>query len=159
MRPERVPGNDHARRARAEATLGVFPASGPRWRILVVSADPEVHRASHVSLDAPMLFERPLLFLHAFSGDEARQLLLQESDLAVVILDLAMERAGSRLDLVHFMRHTAGLRNSRIILLSGRQGQEPAIDALIEHDIGDCRTREELSRERLHVSVATAVRA
>lgn len=159
MRPERVPGIDHARRARAEATLGVFPASGPRWRILVVSADPEVHRASHVSLDAPMLFERPLLFLHAFSGDEARQLLLQESDLAVVILDLAMERAGSRLDLVHFTRHTAGLRNSRIILLSGRQGQEPALDALIEHDISDCRTREELSRERLHVSVATAVRA
>ena len=88
-----------------------------------------------------MLFERPLLFLNAFSGDEARQLLLSESDLAVVILDLAMERAGVRIDLVHFIRHAAALRNTRIILLSGQPGQEPGLDALIDNDISDYRTR------------------
>lgn len=106
-----------------------------------------------------MLFERPLLFLNAFSGDEARQLLLSESDLAVVILDLAMERAGVRIDLVHFMRHAAALRNTRIILLSGQPGQELGLDALIENDISDYRTRAELTADRLHVIVATAVRS
>lgn len=106
-----------------------------------------------------MLFERPLLFLNAFSGDEARQLLLSEADLAVVILDLAMERAGVRIDLVHFIRHAAALRNTRIILLSGQPGQEPGLDALIENDISDYRTRAELTADRLHVIVATAVRS
>jgi len=106
-----------------------------------------------------MLFERPLLFLNAFSGDEARQLLLSESDLAVVILDLAMERAGVRIDLVHFMRHAAALRNTRIILLSGQPGQELGLDALIENDISDYRTRAELTADRLHVIVVTAVRS
>ena len=106
-----------------------------------------------------MLFERPLLFLNAFSGDEARQLLLSETDLAVVILDLAMERAGVRIDLVHFIRHAAALRNTRIILLSGQPGQEPGLDALIENDISDYRTRAELTADRLHVIVATAVRS
>ncbi|MBS3017978.1 hypothetical protein DJFAAGMI_00708 [Comamonas sp. PE63] len=106
-----------------------------------------------------MLFERPLLFLNAFSGNEARQLLLSESDLAVVILDLAMERAGVRIDLVHFIRHAAALRNTRIILLSSQPGQELGLDALIENDISDYRTRAELTADRLHVIVATAVRS
>lgn len=106
-----------------------------------------------------MLFERPLLFLNAFSGDEARQLLLSESDLAVVILDLAMERAGVSIDLVHFIRHAAALRNTRIILLSSQPGQELGLDALIENDISDYRTRAELTADRLHVIVATAVRS
>lgn len=106
-----------------------------------------------------MLCERTLLFLNAFSGDEARQLLLSESDLAVVIVDLAMERAGVRIDLVHFIRHAAALRNTRIILLSGQPGQELGLDALIENDISDYRTRAELTADRLHVIVATAVRS
>lgn len=135
------------------------PTFGPRWRILIVSEDPEVHAASRASLHAQMLFERPLMFLNAFSGDEARQLLLSETDLAVVILDLAMERAGVRLDLVKFIRHAAALRNTRIILLSGQPGQEPGLDALIENDISDYRTRAELTADRLHVIVATAVRS
>ena len=159
MRPEPAPGGEHSRPVATDATPSVDPGSGPRWRILVVSDDAEVHAASGACLQAQMLFERPLLFLNAFSGDEARQLLLSESDLAVVILDLAMERAGVRIDLVHFIRHVAALRNTRIILLSGQPGQEPGLDALIENDISDYRTRAELTADRLHVIVATAVRS
>jgi len=106
-----------------------------------------------------MLFERPLLFLHAFSDDEARQLLLRESELAVVMLDLASQQAGARLELADFIRHTAALRNTRIILLSGQPGQEPGLDALIEHDISDCRLKAELTADRLRVVVATAIRS
>ncbi|WP_043004269.1 putative bifunctional diguanylate cyclase/phosphodiesterase [Comamonas testosteroni] len=105
-----------------------------------------------------MLFERPLLFLHAFSDDEARQL-LREGELAVVMLDLASQQADARLELADFIRHTAALRNTRIILLSGQPGQEPGLDALIEHDISDCRLKAELTADRLRVVVATAIRS
>ncbi|MEX8194878.1 putative bifunctional diguanylate cyclase/phosphodiesterase [Comamonas guangdongensis] len=97
--------------------------------------------------------------MHAFSVDEARSLLLLENDLAVVILDPAMERSSAGLDLVDFIRRSAALRNTRIVLLTGQPEQEPGLEALLSYDINDCRTKAELTADRLRVIVATAVRS
>jgi hypothetical protein len=108
-----------------------------------VSADPEVHAASRSSLDAQMLFERPLLFLNAFSGDEARQL-LQAKPTWPWSYSILRWSGRARIDLVH-LRHAAALRNTRIILLVRPTGTGAGLDALIENDISDYRTRAELT--------------
>jgi diguanylate cyclase (GGDEF)-like protein len=136
-------------------------ASGPglTWRVLVVDNDPDVHAATRAALEGQMLFERPLVFMHAYSGDEARCLLLREHDLAMVLIDVGSQRARTGLDLVDFIRHTAGLSNTRIVLRTGRPGQVPDLDTLLRYDINDYRTKAELTRDRLLAMVVTAVRS
>ncbi|RYF09033.1 MAG: EAL domain-containing protein [Comamonadaceae bacterium] len=129
------------------------------WRILVVDKDPDVHAATLAALEGHTLFDRPLDFMHAYSGDDARALLLREPDLAMVILDVVSEQGGAGLDLVDFIRHAAGLRNTRIVLRTGPPGQAPDLDTLLRYDINDYRTKAELTSDRLLAMVVTAVRS
>ncbi len=135
------------------------PGPGLTWRVLVVDNDPDVHAATCTALEGQMLFERPLVFMHAFSGDEARRLLLREHDLAMVLIDVVSERASAGLDLVDFIRHSAGLKNTRIVLRTGQPGQVPDLETLLRYDINDYRTKAELTRDRLLAMVVTAVRS
>jgi CheY-like chemotaxis protein len=131
-------------------------ASGREWRILVVDSDPDVHAAFRLALEGHTLFGRPLVFLYARSGTQARNLLRREKDLAVVVLDAVTDGTGAGLDLVDFIRYTAGLRNSRIVLRTGRPGQAPDLETLLRYDINDCRTKTELTPDRLLAIVVTA---
>ncbi|CAB5717454.1 Bacteriophytochrome cph2 [Delftia tsuruhatensis] len=135
------------------------PAGGREWRVLVVDSDPDVHAAFRLALEGRALFGRPLVFLYARSGTQARALLRREKDLAVVVLDAVTDGTGAGLDLVDFIRHTAGLRDSRIVLRTGRPGQAPDLDTLLRYDINDCRTKNELTPDRLLAIVVTAVRS
>lgn len=132
---------------------------GPEWRVLIVDSDPDVHAAFRLALEGHTLFGRPLVFLYARSGTQARNLLRSEQDLAVVVLDAVTDGTGAGLDLVDFIRYTAGLRNSRIVLRTGRPGQAPDLETLLRYDINDCRTKTELTPDRLLAIVVTAVRS
>ena len=135
------------------------PVPGPEWRVLIVDSDPDVHAAFRLALEGHSLFGRPLVFLYARSGTQARNLLRSEQDLAVVVLDAVTDGTGAGLDLVDFIRYTAGLRNSRIVLRTGRPGQAPDLETLLRYDINDCRTKTELTPDRLLAIVVTAVRS
>lgn len=150
--------------ASAAEPLPVQPMStGREWRVLVVDSDPDVHAGFRMALQGHALFGRPLVLLHALSQAQARALLRQEHDLAVVVLDAAppqaADDAGPGLELVDFIRHTAGLRNSRIVLRTDLPGQVPDMDTLLRYDINDCRTKTELTPDRLLAIVVTAVRS
>ncbi|WP_249729344.1 EAL domain-containing protein [Acidovorax sp. CCYZU-2555] len=132
---------------------------GLTWRILVVDNDPDVHAATRAALEGQMLFGRSLVFMHAFSGDEARSLLLREHDLAMVLIDVVSQRASAGLDLIDFIRHCAGLKNTRIVLRTGQPGQVPDLETLLRYDINDYRTKAELTSDRLLAMVVTAVRS
>ena len=135
------------------------PDNSPRWRVLVVDNDPDVHAATCAALDGQLLFERPLVFMHAYSGDEARALLLREHDLAMVLIDVVSGPGSSGLELVDFIRHSAGLKNTRIVLRTGQPGQVPDLETLLRYDINDYRTKAELTHDRLLAMVVTAVRS
>jgi diguanylate cyclase (GGDEF)-like protein len=129
----------------------------PDWRVLVVHEDERVHAEARTALRGLSLFERPVVLLHAHSGEEARAHVLGEHALAVVIL--GTETAGAEFALVDFIRHTAGLRNTRIVLRTDGAGHPPAPDVLLRHAIDDCRTSAELARDRLPALVAMAVQS
>ncbi len=79
------------------------PVPGPEWRVLIVDSDPDVHAAFRLALEGHSLFGRPLVFLYARSGTQARNLLRSEQDLAVVVLDAVTDGTGAGLVLVAFI--------------------------------------------------------
>ncbi len=135
-------------------------SGAPRqWRILVVDDDPDVHQATLFSLDAQQLFGRSLVFLHAHSAQQARQLLLTETDLALVLLDVVMETSGAGLGLVDFIRNTANLKATRIVLRTGQPGYAPEHDTILRYDINDYKTKSELTHHKLLTTVTAAIRS
>ena len=146
-------------RPACEEALQAAPAAGGCWRVLVVDADPEVHAATQAALRGQGLFERHFAVLHARSCDAARSLLLAEQDLAMVLLDVSPGCDGAALELVDFIRHRAGLANTRIVLRTGPGGRVPELETLLRYDIHDDRTKAELTRERLLAVAVAAVRS
>ncbi|WP_225984514.1 putative bifunctional diguanylate cyclase/phosphodiesterase [Noviherbaspirillum aerium] len=135
------------------------PPASDGWRILIVDDDTDVHTATLFALGKLEMQQRPLEFLHAYSAAEARTILAAESDLAVILLDVVMEREDSGLQLVRHIREELKLSEVRIILRTGQPGYAPEIDAIRDFDINDYKTKSELTRIKLYTAVATAIRS
>jgi diguanylate cyclase (GGDEF)-like protein len=132
---------------------------GGAWRVMIVDDDADVHSTTTFALGNLEVHGRRLEFLHAASAAEARELLEQHADIAVILLDVVMEEADAGLHLVHHIRNTLGLHDLRIILRTGQPGYAPEMDAIRGYDINDYRTKSELTRTKLYTSVASAIRA
>ncbi len=129
------------------------------WRILVVDDEPDVHRATTFALAGVKVLDRSLEFLHAYSSIEATQILRSESEIAVVLLDVVMEREDAGLGLVKVIRQELKLTDMRIILRTGQPGYAPEIETIHDFDINDYKTKSELTRTKLYATVTAALRA
>jgi diguanylate cyclase (GGDEF)-like protein len=129
------------------------------WRVMIVDDDADVHSATTFALSNLEMQHRPLEFVHAYSAAEARELLAQERDIAVVLLDVVMEQEDSGLKLVRHIREVLKLTEVRIILRTGQPGYAPEIDAIRDFDINDYKTKSELTRIKLYTTVTAAIRS
>ncbi len=135
------------------------PAAGLRpWRVLVVDDDADVHAATRFALRGLLADGRPLELLHAHSAAEGLAVLQAEPDIAVALVDVVMECDDAGLQLVAKARQELGLHKLRIILRTGQPGMAPEIETIERYDINDYRTKSELTRGRLHVSLLGALR-
>src|SRR4051794_25447873 len=66
-------------------------ATSPRWKMLIVDDEREVHSITKVVLADFVYKGRPAQFLSAYSAAEARDILGREDDLAIILLDVVME--------------------------------------------------------------------
>ena len=129
------------------------------WRLLVVDDEPDVHRATAFALAGVKILGRALEFLHAYSAAEAAELLRTEVDVAVVLLDVVMEREDAGLALIKTIRQDLKLTEVRIILRTGQPGYAPEIETIHDFDINDYKTKSELTRTKLYATVTAALRA
>ena len=129
------------------------------WRLMVIDDEPDVHRATTFALAGVKILGRSLQFLHAYSASEATQMLRAEQDIAVVLLDVVMEREDAGLALVKTIRQDFKLTELRIILRTGQPGYAPEIETIHDFDINDYKTKSELTRTKLYATVTAALRA
>ncbi|MCY4745183.1 EAL domain-containing protein [Pelomonas sp. UHG3] len=129
------------------------------WRILIVDDDGDVHKATELAMQGLTVEGQPLVFLHASSAAQARQLLGTEGDLAVVLLDVVMESEDAGLQLVRHIRDELRLNAVRIVLRTGQPGYAPEIETVQAYDINDYKTKSELTRTRLYTVLTAAVRS
>ncbi|MGC3963909.1 MAG: EAL domain-containing protein [Rhodocyclaceae bacterium] len=132
---------------------------GYRWRVLMVDDDDEVHRATAFALRGIDIDGCGLELLTARSAAEARQILMREPGIAVVLLDVVMETPDAGLALVQTIREEIGLNTLRIVLRTGQPGYAPELEAIRRFDINDYRTKSELTQTRLITTLTAAIRA
>ena len=131
----------------------------PPWKILLVDDEPDIHDVTKLTLSRFRLDGRALTFLHAYSGDEAKQVLSQEKDIALVFLDVVMEKEDSGLEVARWMRQDLDNQFTRIVLRTGQPGQAPEERVIVDYDINDYKEKTELDRTKLFTTTFAALRA
>ena len=131
----------------------------PPWKVLLVDDEPDIHDITKLTLSRFRLEGRALSFVHAYSGAEAKQVLARESGIALVFLDVVMEREDSGLEVARWMREDLGNQFTRIVLRTGQPGQAPEERVIVNYDINDYKEKTELDRTKLFTTTFAALRA
>ena len=141
------------------STDGAASVHGEPWKILIVDDEADVHKVTAYMIKGLDYLGRSCIFLHAYSGQEAKAILNQHQDIAVILLDVVMESEDSGLQLVHYIREELRNRTVRIVLRTGQPGKAPATKVILEYDINDYKEKTELTLEKMIVTVISALRS
>ncbi len=133
-------------------------SQGAAWKILIVDDEAEVHNVTRLVLSGFSYKGRSLAFLSAYTGREARGLLAQHPDIAVILLDVVMEENDTGLKLVQYIREELKNLFVRIILRTGQPGQAPEERVIVEYDINDYKEKTELTAQKLITTIVSALR-
>ena len=135
------------------------PGRAGTWTIAVIDDDPAVHEGTRYALAGYSLDGRGLDILSAHSGQEARALLAERRDVAIVLLDVVMETDDAGLQLVDYIRRELKEETVRIILRTGQPGQAPERRVIVDYDINDYKAKTELTADKLFTSLTAALRS
>ncbi|WP_036172470.1 HD domain-containing phosphohydrolase [Massilia sp. 9096] len=129
------------------------------WKVLLVDDEPDIHDITKLTLSRFRLDGRALTFLHAYSGEQAKEVLAREKDIALVFLDVVMEREDSGLEVARWLRQDLDNQFTRIVLRTGQPGQAPEERVIVDYDINDYKEKTELDRTKLFTTTFAALRA
>lgn len=149
---------DAAKRTATQSPDRASASSAP-WLILAVDDDPEMQRVTRLALASCQFDGRGMQMLSAHSAAEARGVLAQQSDIALVLLDVVMETEHAGLDLVRYIREDLGNTAIRIVLRTGQPGQAPAAQVVAQYDIDGYHIKSDLTFQRLQTLLTTGLRA
>lgn len=150
-----VPTDDDQPLQWADEELTTAPAF---WRVLIVDDEPAVHEVTSLVLSGLSFRERKLSFIHAYDSAQARQLLSEYDDIAVILLDVVMETDDAGLQLVRHIRRQLCNHLVRIILRTGQAGIAPERLLILDYDINDYKEKTDLTAQKLSTAVVAALR-
>lgn len=135
---------------------GMGAATAP-WPVLIVDDDPSVHAVTRLCLHGFEYQSRPLEWLSAHSGEEARSIVESRRDIALVLLDVVMENDHAGLDVARHIRSELRNRRVRIVLRTGEAQANP-LAVVDQYEIDDFRAKTDLTFERMTLLVKSALR-
>ncbi|MGK7906217.1 MAG: diguanylate cyclase [Synechococcus sp.] len=129
------------------------------WKVLVVDDEEQVHSVTQLALKNFEFEGRSVELISAYSEAEAKEILANTSDIAVLLLDVVMETDLSGLEVVKYVRETLHNQFLRIVLRTGQPGIAPETSVIEAYDINDYRNKTELTQQKLFSITITSLRS
>ena len=129
------------------------------WKVMIVDDEEEIHTVTRFALSDYEYQGKQLEFLDAYTGAEARTMLTQHDNIALMLLDVVMETNDAGLQTVKHIRETLDNHFVRIILRTGQPGQAPEESVITDYDINDYKNKTELTDKRLFTTITTGLRS
>ena len=131
---------------------------GTAWKVLVVDDEPDVVEVTAMVFDGLDVEGRPVEVLRAYSGQGAIDAFTAHPDIAAAYIDVVMETEHAGLDVVRHVRDVLLNHHTRLIVRTGNPGLA-AREEVVQHlDIDDYREKQDLTAERLEISLITTLR-
>lgn len=129
------------------------------WKLLIVDDEKEVHAVTKLALRDFEFLGRKVEFISAYSGSEAKKIIDEDPDIAVMLLDVVMETDDAGLKVARYVREEAKNHMVRIVLRTGQPGQAPERDVIVTYDINDYKSKTELTSQRLFTTIVASLRS
>jgi len=137
-----------------------IPINGQQlWKILIIDDEKETHYITEKALSNFTFKGKGLLLFHAYSGEEAKKIIGQNPDTAIVLLDVVLETEDAGLKFIQYIRQN--LRNSitQIVIRTGQPGHAPEQRIIEEYEINDYRLKTELTAQKIYTLITTSLRS
>ena len=103
------------------------------FKVLIVDDDVHIHEITKFILNDFDYKNYKLEFISAYSGEEAREIIKNTSDIALVLLDVVMETSDAGLEVVRYIREELDNHLMRIIIRTGQPGYAPENEVIASH--------------------------
>ena len=130
-----------------------------KWQVLIIDDEEDVHQLTRFVLDDFVYQNKKLEFVSAYSAEEAKALMEQYPNIAVILLDVVMETNDAGLKLVKYIREIQQNHFVRIILRTGQAGYAPEKQVILKYDINDYKNKTELTDQKLFTVMTASLRA
>lgn len=130
-----------------------------KWRVLIVDDESEIHNVTKLVLSDFQFDGKGLEFMSAYNAEEARRIIAEEKDIAVILLDVVMEEEDSGLKLAKYIRQELKNDLVRVILRTGQPGQAPEKRVIVDYDINDYKEKTELTAQKLFTCMVASIRS
>ena len=134
-------------------------AEKAHWRVLIADDEPDVHRITRMVLTSFQFDGRKVELISAYSGEEARQIMRDNDDIAMALLDVVMEEDHAGLNVARYIREELNNRYTRIVLRTGQPGQAPEQEVIRTYDINDYKDKTELTTTKLNTLMYATLRS
>lgn len=129
------------------------------WKVLIVDDEEDVHKITRLTLSGYTFKSKGIQFLSAYSESDVKAVMQDHHDIALIILDVVMEKDDSGLLLVEHIRNELKNDMVRIVLRTGQPGKAPEQDIIQRYDINDYKTKPDLTAQKLFTMVTACLRA
>jgi serine phosphatase RsbU (regulator of sigma subunit) len=129
------------------------------WEMLIVDDETDVHQMTRMVLTNYTYEDKQLDIFSAYSAEQAKQLLVQHPNLALILLDVVMETNDAGLKFAEYVRDTVNNCFVRIVLRTGQPGYAPEKEIICKYDINDYTNKSELTAQRIFTLVTANLRA
>lgn len=131
----------------------------PKWKVIIIDDDPGIHDVTKLTLADFEFGGRGLSFISCYSGAEAREVLPDHPDAALILLDVVMESEHAGLEVAQFIRRELNNWQSRIVLRTGQPGQAPERQVIADYDINDYKEKTDLTATKLFTLLCSSLRS
>lgn len=139
--------------------MAIDPSTLAPYKLLVVDDEDDVHAVTRMVLRGFEFDQRRLDLLDAYSAGEAQDLLREHPDVALILLDVVMEKRDSGLQLARWIREDLKNSRVRIILRTGQPGDAPENSVIRDFDINDYKLKTDLTQQKLFTTLFSSLRS
>lgn len=129
------------------------------WKVLIVDDDNFIHRMIK-EINKDLQFEkRRIEFISAYNSDEAKEILLKDNNIALVLMDIFLEEENSGLNLAKYIREDLKNSETRIVLITGRGSMDLQEEIILNYDINGYESKTDLFSKKMNTVILSSLRS
>jgi signal transduction histidine kinase len=129
-----------------------------RWKVIIADDEISIHDITKMVAKKVDLDGKTIEFISVYTAEDAKRVLLEESDVALILLDVVMEEDNSGLELVRWIREDLKNPQIRIVIRTGHPGTAPENEIIYRYEINDYKEKTELNHTKLNTAIVAALR-
>ena len=130
-----------------------------KWKVMIADDEKEIHSVTKLVLSRFEFENKKIELISTYNFEQTISVLRENSDIAILLLDVVMEKEDSGLQVIRTIRNELNNHTLRIIIRTGQPGYAPETKIIKDYDINDYWLKTEMTKQKLYTSLVTALRS